>query len=85
MPAVPIQGLWPKQHLAIATGNFVEAAKPKALINGDRMGKTFTATNISYRLIKHAHARAVLLPGGIAPTWAPDVKSFNSPAAPGAA
>jgi type I restriction enzyme, R subunit len=61
MPPAPEAGLWPKQHVAI---NNVEKslrlAKPRALIQmATGSGKTFTAANISYRLIKHGHARRV--------------------------
>jgi type I restriction enzyme R subunit len=58
---VPSPGLWPKQHIAI--GNLekpLRLGKPRALIQmATGSGKTFTAANISYRLIKHAHARRV--------------------------
>ncbi len=61
MPAVPEAGLWPKQHIAI--GNLEQSlyrGKPKALIQmATGSGKTFTAANIAYRLIKHGRARRV--------------------------
>jgi type I restriction enzyme R subunit len=61
MPAVPAQGLWPKQHIAITNlEKSLRLAKPKALIQmATGSGKTFTAANVSYRLIKYAHARRV--------------------------
>ncbi|MSO37804.1 MAG: restriction endonuclease subunit R [Acidimicrobiia bacterium] len=61
MPEVPRQGLWPKQHTAILNlEKSLGLAKPKALIQmATGSGKTFTAANISYRLIRHAGARRV--------------------------
>jgi type I restriction enzyme R subunit len=61
MPAVPADGLWPKQHTAIVNvEKSLSLAKPKALIQmATGSGKTFTATNISYRAIKYGHARRV--------------------------
>jgi len=61
MPPVPETGLWPKQLIAIRN---LEASlyrgKPKALIQmATGSGKTFTAANIAYRLIKYGHARRV--------------------------
>ncbi|WP_442483058.1 type I restriction endonuclease subunit R [Aeoliella sp. SH292] len=61
MPELLPQGLWPKQFTAI--NNLEESlalAKPKALIQmATGSGKTFTAANIAYRLIKHAGARRI--------------------------
>ncbi len=61
MPVVPGDGLWPKQHIAIENlEKSLGLAKPKALIQmATGSGKTFTAANISYRLIKYGHARRV--------------------------
>ena len=61
MPAVPADGLWPKQHTAIVNlEKSLRLAKPKALIQmATGSGKTFTAANVAYRLIKHGHARRV--------------------------
>ncbi len=61
MPPVLEQGLWPKQFIAITNlEKSLRLAKPKALIQmATGSGKTFAAANISYRLIKHAHARRV--------------------------
>ncbi|MBY0307930.1 MAG: DEAD/DEAH box helicase family protein [Phycisphaerales bacterium] len=61
MPAVPLEGLWPKQHIAIANlEKSLKLAKPKALIQmATGSGKTFTAANVAYRLIRHGHARRV--------------------------
>lgn len=61
MPALSANGLWPKQHVAIKNlERSLALAKPKALIQmATGSGKTFTAANISYRLIKHGHARRV--------------------------
>ncbi|MCC7408475.1 MAG: DEAD/DEAH box helicase family protein [Phycisphaeraceae bacterium] len=61
MPALSEAGLWPKQYIAI--GNLEQSlcrGKPKALIQmATGSGKTFTAANIAYRLIKHGRARRV--------------------------
>jgi type I restriction enzyme R subunit len=61
MPEVSTAGLWPKQHTAIVNlERSLRLAKPKALIQmATGSGKTFTAANISYRLIRHARARRV--------------------------
>ena len=61
MPEVPALGLWPKQHIAITNiEKSLRLAKPRALIQmATGSGKTFTAANISYRLIKYAHTRRV--------------------------
>ncbi|MBL0869334.1 MAG: DEAD/DEAH box helicase family protein [Phycisphaerales bacterium] len=61
MPALTPDGLWPKQHTAIVNlEKSLRLAKPKALIQmATGSGKTFTAANIAYRLIKHGHARRV--------------------------
>ena len=61
MPSVPALGLWPKQQIAITNlEESLKLARPKALIQmATGSGKTFTAANIAYRLIKHAGARRV--------------------------
>ncbi|MCR9217284.1 MAG: DEAD/DEAH box helicase family protein [bacterium] len=61
MPPVPEAGLWPKQHIAIQKlEQTLYRGKPKALIQmATGSGKTFTAANIAYRLIRHAGARRV--------------------------
>ena len=61
MPALTPDGLWPKQHTAIINlEKSFRLAKPKALIQmATGSGKTFTAANIAYRLIKHGRARRV--------------------------
>jgi type I restriction enzyme R subunit len=61
MPELTPEGLWPKQHTAIIKlEQSLSRAKPKALIQmATGSGKTFTAANIAYRLIKHGHARRV--------------------------
>jgi type I restriction enzyme R subunit len=62
MPPVDGRGLWPAQVKAV--GNLEQslaADKPRALIQmATGSGKTFTAVNAIYRLIKHADARRVL-------------------------
>lgn len=61
MPPVPEAGLWPKQHIALQRlEQSLYRGKPKALIQmATGSGKTFTAANIAYRLIKHGGARRV--------------------------
>lgn len=61
MPPVPDHGLWPKQKIAITKlEESLRRAKPRALIQmATGSGKTFTAANIAYRLIKYGHARRI--------------------------
>jgi type I restriction enzyme R subunit len=61
LPAVSEAGLWQKQHTAITNlEKSLARGKPKALIQmATGSGKTFTAANVAYRLIKHGHARRV--------------------------
>lgn len=61
MPEVPTHGLWEKQHIAINNlEHSLARGRPRALIQmATGSGKTFTAANIAYRLIKHGHARRV--------------------------
>ena len=62
MPPLAAEGLWEPQEVAI--GNLEESLarnRPRALIQmATGSGKTFTAVNFIYRLIKHADARRVL-------------------------
>ena len=62
LPDLNEQGLWPAQAEAIV--NLEESLKhgrPRALIQmATGSGKTFTAANVAYRLIKHAGARRIL-------------------------
>jgi type I restriction enzyme R subunit len=62
LPGLNEQGLWPAQAEAIV--NLEESLKhgrPRALIQmATGSGKTFTAANVSYRLIKNAGARRIL-------------------------
>ena len=62
MPPLDAGALWPVQARAIR--NLEESlalAKPRALIQmATGSGKTFTACNLAYRLIRHAGARRVL-------------------------
>ncbi len=61
MPAVPEAGLWPKQHIAIRRlEQSLSRGRPKALIQmATGSGKTFTAANVAYRLIRFGRARRV--------------------------
>lgn len=62
MPTLEEHGLWPAQFKAVRNleTSFSED-RPRALIQmATGSGKTFTAVNAAYRLIKHADARRVL-------------------------
>ncbi len=62
LPALDLTDLWPAQERAIA--NLEESLadnRPRALIQmATGAGKTFTAANIAYRLVRFADARRVL-------------------------
>ncbi len=62
LPDLDPAGLWPAQAEAI--GNLERSLKenrPRALIQmATGSGKTFTAANVSYRLLRHAGARRIL-------------------------
>ena len=62
LPELDPSGLWPAQAEAI--GNLEESLRsnrPRALIQmATGSGKTFTAANVTYRLLRHAGARRVL-------------------------
>jgi type I restriction enzyme R subunit len=62
MPELQETGLWPAQFRAIANlETSLAANRPRALIQmATGSGKTFTAANVSYRLVKHADARRIL-------------------------
>jgi type I restriction enzyme R subunit len=62
MPGVDATGLWPAQEQAIHNvEDSLVHNRPRALIQmATGAGKTFTAANISYRLIKHARAKRIL-------------------------
>jgi len=56
------RGLWTAQFTAIQNLEVSLAAnRPRSLIQmATGSGKTFTAANIAYRLVKHANARRIL-------------------------
>jgi type I restriction enzyme, R subunit len=62
MPPLDPKGLWSAQETAIRnTEMSLKTFKPRALIQmATGSGKTFTAANLSYRLIKFADARRIL-------------------------
>ncbi len=62
LPPIVNPDLWDVQKKAIKNlEESLSGAKPKALIQmATGSGKTFTAVNICYRLIKHANARRIL-------------------------
>lgn len=62
MPPLITEGLWPAQVKAITNlEDSLAEGRPRALIQmSGGSGKTFTACNFIYRLIKHAGARRVL-------------------------
>lgn len=61
MPELQETGLWPAQFRAIQNlETSLAANRPRALIQmATGSGKTFTAANVAYRLVKHADARRV--------------------------
>ncbi|WP_217915056.1 type I restriction-modification enzyme R subunit C-terminal domain-containing protein [Miltoncostaea marina] len=62
LPGLDDAALWPAQARAIRNlEESLVAGRPRALIQmATGSGKTFTAANIAYRLIKHADARRIL-------------------------
>ena len=62
LPALESKGLWPAQERAIRSlEQSLAADRPRALIQmATGAGKTFTAANIAYRLVKFADARRIL-------------------------
>ena len=80
LPELHADGLWPAQYTAIH--NLEESLahfRPRALIQmATGSGKTFTAANISYRLIKHAGARRILFLVDRANLGLQTVKEFQS-------
>ena len=62
MPPLDEAGLWPAQAVAIRNlERSLSLNRPRALIQmATGSGKTFTAANVAYRLIKHAGARRIL-------------------------
>ncbi len=62
LPDLPEGGLWPAQIRAIRNlEQSLALGKPRSLIQmATGSGKTFTAANIAYRLVKHADARRIL-------------------------
>ena len=62
LPPLDATGLWPAQVRAIRNlEESLTANRPRALIQmATGAGKTYTAANIAYRLVKHADARRIL-------------------------
>jgi type I restriction enzyme R subunit len=62
LPPLTPNGLWPAQFTAIQNlEQSLAANRPRALIQmATGSGKTFTAANVAYRLVKHADARRIL-------------------------
>lgn len=62
MPPLSPEGLWAAQERAISKSESLLAEnRPRVLIQmATGSGKTFTAANLAYRLVKHAGARRVL-------------------------
>ncbi len=62
LPALESDGLWPAQERAIrGLEESLALDRPRALIQmATGAGKTFTAANIAYRLVKFADARRIL-------------------------
>lgn len=61
MPELVKDGLWSKQHTAIVNlEKSLALGRPKALIQmATGSGKTFTAANIAYRLVRYGFARRI--------------------------
>jgi type I restriction enzyme, R subunit len=62
LPKLDPAGLWPAQEVAIRNlEHSLKENRPRALIQmATGSGKTFTAANISYRLLRHAGAKRIL-------------------------
>jgi type I restriction enzyme R subunit len=62
LPPLDDTGLWPAQATAIRNlEESLAAGRPRALIQmATGSGKTFTAANVAYRLVKHAGAKRIL-------------------------
>jgi type I restriction enzyme R subunit len=62
LPDLQETGLWPAQFRAITNlEQSLAVGRPRALIQmATGSGKTFTAANVSYRLVKHADAKRIL-------------------------
>jgi type I restriction enzyme R subunit len=62
LPELDETGLWPAQALAIRNlEHSLATNRPRALIQmATGAGKTYTAANVAYRLVKHAGARRIL-------------------------
>ncbi|MCC6236788.1 MAG: DEAD/DEAH box helicase family protein [Dehalococcoidia bacterium] len=62
LPTLDERGLWPSQAMAVRNlERSLADNRPRALIQmATGSGKTFTAANIAYRLIKHARATRIL-------------------------
>ncbi len=62
LPPLGEAGLWPAQVTAIRKlERSLAAGRPRALVQmATGSGKTFTAANVAYRLVKHADARHIL-------------------------
>ena len=62
LPDLDAKGLWPAQAQAIRNlEDSLKHGRPRALIRmATGSGKTFTAANVAYRLVKYAGARRVL-------------------------
>src|SRR5262249_36387231 len=62
LPALDGSSLWPAQARAISNlEESLAANRPRALIQmATGSGKTYTAANIAYRLVKHCDARRIL-------------------------
>ena len=85
MPPLDPSGLWPSQIQAI--GNLEQSLavdRPRALIQmATGAGKTFTAANAAYRLVKHAKASRVLFLVDRANLGRQTLKEFQQFSVPG--
>lgn len=85
MPRIDSTALWPSQARAIENlEQSLEADRPRALIQmATGAGKTFTAANASYRLVKHAKATRILFLVDRAHLGRQTLKEFQQFSVPG--
>ena len=84
LPELDPVGLWPAQAEAIRNlETSLKENRPRALIQmATGSGKTFTAANISYRLLRHAGAKRILFlvdRGNLGKQTLKEFQGFNTP------
>ena len=85
MPELATDGLWPAQVVAVRNLEASLAAdRPRALVQmATGSGKTYTAANLAYRLVRHADATRVLFLVDRANLGRQTLKEFQSFTVPG--